>query len=136
MMLKKLSFTDLLKQVIVRVQDGTGLRCYDDIPLNAPAPFYFAEIVGLRPANTKTMYVDVFTVYIHAIAKASNSSIEIYKLIQELEEAMTKDIVLPCEYNLLLQTGQGLNTIKIDETNEKHAILSYEFKINYGFKIK
>lgn len=135
-MLKKLSFIDLLREVIIKVEEGTGLRCYDEIPKNAPSPFYFAEIVGLRSENTKTMFVDVFTVFIHAISKPSNSSIELYNLVQNLEEAMTREIELPCEYNLLLQTSQGLNSMQRDETNEKHAVLGYEFKVNYGFKIK
>ncbi len=135
-MLKKLSFLDLLKAVIDLVEKGTGMRCYDSIPKNMPSPLYFAEIVGLRPENTKTMYVDAFTVYIHAIAKPSDSSIEVYELIQALEQAMTREIELDCEYDLLMQTSEGLQGIQTDETNEKHGILSYEFRIVYGFKIK
>lgn len=135
-MLKKLGFIDLLEAVIDLVEEGTGQRCYDSIPKNMPSPLYFAEIVGLRPENTKTMYVDAFTVYIHAIAKPSDSSIEVYEMIQDLEEAMTKEIDLDCEYDLIMQTSEGLQGIQTDETNEKHAILSYEFRICYGFKVK
>lgn len=135
-MLKKLSFIDLLKAVQQRVEQGTGLRCYDDIPKDAPSPLYYAEIVGLRPENTKTMYVDVFTVFIHAIAEPGSSSVPVYKLIQGLEEAMTVDIDISDEYWVMNQTNQGLSRIQTDETGEKHAILGYEFKITYGFKTK
>lgn len=135
-MLKKLGFVDFMKSVIERIEEGTGLRCYDDIPKNAPSPFYYAEIIGLRPENTKTMYVDVFTVFIHAIAEPSNSSVGIYKLIQDLEEAMTKEIGIDDIYTVMLQSSQGLQRIQTDETNERHAILAYEFKICYGFKTK
>lgn len=135
-MLKKLSFIDLLKAVQQRVEMGTGLRCYDDIPKDAPSPLYYAEIVGLRPENTKTMYVDVFTVFIHAIAEPTTSSVPVYKMIQSLEEAMTVDIDIGEEYWVMNQTNQGLSRIQIDETGEKHAIMGYEFKVTYGFKTK
>ncbi|MCR2045488.1 DUF5072 family protein [Anaerosalibacter massiliensis] len=135
-MLKKLSFIDFYKAIQEKIESKTGLRCYDDISQDAPSPFYYAEIVGLRPENTKTMYVDVFTVFVHAIAEPGGSSIGIYKLIQELEEAMTERIDIGEEYWILEQTSQGLQRIQTDETNEKHAILAYEFKICYGFKIK
>lgn len=137
-MLKKLGFVKFIKSVIDRVELGTELKCYDAIPRNAPSPFYYAEIVGLRPANTKTMFVDVFTVFIHAIAEEqeNNSSVAVYKMIQDLEEAMTKEIDIGCEFRLIEQNSLGLQNIQTDETNEKHAILSYEFKICYGFKAK
>ncbi|MBV1817339.1 DUF5072 domain-containing protein [Bacteroidales bacterium MSK.15.36] len=135
-MLKKLSFIDFYKAIQNKIESKTGLRCYDDIPKDAPSPFYYAEIVGLRPENTKTMYVDVFTVFVHAIAEPGGSSVGVYKLIQDLEEAMTEKIEIDEEYWILEQTSQGLQQIQTDETNEKHAILAYEFKICYGFKVK
>ncbi|NBI08244.1 DUF5072 family protein [Senegalia massiliensis] len=137
-MLKKLGFVEFIKAVMDRVETGTGLRCYDAIPKNAPSPFYYAEIVGLRKADTKTMFVDVFTVFIHVIAEPqeNNSSVAVYKMIQELEEAMTEDIDIDCKYTVISQDSLGLQRIQTDETNEKHAILSYDFKICYGFKIK
>lgn len=137
-MLKKLGFVEFIKAVINKVEEGTGLRCYDAIPKNKPSPFYYAEIVGLRPANTKTMFVDVFTVFIHAIAEEqdNDSSIAIYNMIQDLEEAMTSEIDIDCKYTVISQDSLGLQRIQTDETGEKHAILSYDFKICYGFKVK
>lgn len=96
----------------------------------------FAEIVGKRPAHSKTMWRDVFTVWIHAVAEPGESSVGIYGLIQELEEALTEDIELPEGFDLIMQTNNGVQTIKTDETNEKHAVLAYEFMICYGFKCK
>lgn len=135
-MLKKLSFIYLLKAVITAVQNGTGLRCYDYVIKGTKSPFYFAEIVGLKPDNTKTMFIDVFTVYIHAIAEESPSSIGVYNMIQALEESFTKDITLPEGFTMFLQSSQGLKRILTDETGEKHAIMAYEFKVCYGLKIK
>ncbi|MCQ6963936.1 antigen B, partial [Methanolobus chelungpuianus] len=68
------------------------------------------------------MYVDVFTVFVHAIAEPGGSSVGVYKLIQDLEEAMTEKIEIDEEYWILEQTSQGLQQIQTDETNEKHAI--------------
>lgn len=135
-MLKKLGYVELFKAVQEVVEENTGLRCYDSIPKNAPSPFYFAEIVNVRPENTKTMFIDVFTVFIHAIAEPNKSSMDIYRLVQDLEEALTKEIKLCEEHWVLSQTSQGLNGIQTDETGEKHAVLAYEFKVVYGFKIK
>ena len=82
------------------------------------------------------MWRDVFTVWIHAIAEKGDSSVQIYELIQNLEEALTEEIILPEEYELVMQINNGIQTIKKDETNEKHAVLAYEFMVCYGFKCK
>lgn len=135
-MYKQIGLTDLLSAIQKKVQDNTGMKCYDAIPDNAPSPFYFAEVIGKRPAHSKTMWRDVFTVWIHAIAEPGDSSVQIHKLIQELEEALTEDIELPEGFELVMQTNNGVQTIKTDETNEKHAVLAYEFMVCYGFKCK
>ena len=135
-MYKQLGLLDLIHAVQEKVERKTELRCYDVVPDNAPSPFYFAEVVGKRPAHTKTMYRDVFTVWIHAIAEPGESSVRVYELIQLLEEAMTEDIILPEGFELILQTNNGVLSIKTDETNEKHAVLAFEFTVCYGFKCK
>lgn len=135
-MYRQLGLLDLIHAVQEKIENKTGLRCYDAVPDNAPSPFYFAEVVSKRPAHTKTMYRDVFTVWIHVIAEPGQSSVRIYELIQLLEEAMTEDITLPDGFELVLQTNNGVQSIKIDETNEKHAILAFEFTVCYGFKCK
>lgn len=135
-MYTQLSFLDLIAAVQEKVEDKTELKCYDAVPDNASSPFYFAEVVGKRPAHTKTMWRDIFTVWIHAIAEPTDSSVPIYGYIQMLEEALTEDIRLPESFELVMQTNNGVQTIKTDETNEKHAVLAYEFMVCYGFKWK
>ena len=49
---------------------------------------------------------------------------------------MTVDITLPDPFELLLQTDGGVQTIKTDETGEKHAIVNYDFMVCYGFICK
>ena len=82
------------------------------------------------------MYRDIFTVWIHAIAEPKDSSVPIYQLINNLEEALTEDIELPDWVQLIMQTNNGVQTIKTDESNEKHAVIAYEFMVCYGFKCK
>lgn len=135
-MYKQLGLVDLIHGIQVKVEEKTGVKCYDAVPRNAPSPFYFAEVIGKRPAHTKTMYRDVYTVWIHAIAQPGDSSVQIYEMIQQLEEALTEDISLPEGFELILQASNGVQTIKTDETNEKHAVLSFEFTVCYGFKCK
>lgn len=133
---ERLNFTKLLAAIQSKIQGKTGLKCYDAVPKNAKSPFYFAEIIQTLPANSKTMYRDNFTVYIHAIAKENNSSVGVYELIDGLQEALTEDISLPEPFDLVMQTDNGVQTIKTDESKEKHAILSYTFTVCYGFKCK
>ncbi len=133
---KQLGLVDLISAVQSKVKGNTGLKCYDAVPVNAQSPFYYAEVIGKRPSHSKTMWRDVFTVWIHAVAEPGESSVQIYDLIQKLEEALTEDIVLPDEYELVMQTNNGVQTIKTDETKEKHAVLAYEFMVCYGFKCK
>lgn len=135
-MYKQLGLVDLVSAIQKKVYDNTGIRCYDAVPQNASSPFYFAEVIGKRPVHSKTMYRDVFSVWIHAIAEPTDSSVSIYELIQKLEEALTEDIELPEGFELLMQTNNGIQTIKKDETNEKHAVLAYDFMVCYGFKCK
>lgn len=133
---KQMGLVDLISAIQKKVEDRTGLKCFDAVPTNEISPFYYAEVVGKRPAHSKTMWRDIFTVWIHAIAEPGESSVQIYELIQKLEEALTEDIDLPEEYELIMQTNNGIQTIKIDETKEKHAVLAYEFMVCYGYKCK
>lgn len=135
-MYKQLGLVDLIHGIQAKVEEKTGVKCYDAVPRNAPSPFYFAEVIGKRSAHTKTMYRDVYTVWIHAIAQPGDSSVQIYEMIQQLEETLTEDISLPEGFELILQASNGVQTIKTDETNEKHAVLSFEFTVCYGFKCK
>lgn len=133
---KQMGLVDLISAIQNKVEERTGIRCYDAVPINKISPFYYAEMVGKRPAHSKTMWRDIFTVWIHAIAEPGESSVQIYELIQKLEEALTEDIDLPEEYELIMQTNNGIQTIKTDETKEKHAVLAYEFMVCYGYKCK
>ena len=135
-MLKKLSIVELHAAIKNKVEQKTGLRCYDEVPEDEPAPFYFAEIISKRPENTKTMWCEVFTVHIHVIAEKTKGSVAVYELIKKLEEAMTESVHLPDYVDLLMQTEQGMQNLKTDETGEKHAIMAYEFKVCYGFRTK
>ena len=135
-MYKQLGLVDLISANQEKVQSNTNIVCYDTVPDNVPSPFYFAEVVGKRPAHSKTMWRDIFVVWIHAIAEQGGSSVQVYEMIQNLEAALTEDIELPEGFELIMQTDNGIQTIKKDETGEKHAVLAYEFMVCYGFRCK
>lgn len=135
-MLKQLGLVELIAAIQKKIDKNTGLKCYDAVQKDTPSPFYFAEVISKRLAHSKTMYRDIYTVWIHAVAEPGESSVSIYKLIQKLEEALTEDIELPEGIELIMQTNNGVQTIKTDETKEKHAVLAYEFMVCYGFKCK
>ena len=133
---KQMGLVELIFAIQKKVESKTELRCFDAVPENEPSPVYYAHVVTKRPAHSKTMWRDIFTVWIHAIAEPGESSVQIYELIQKLEEALTEDIELPEEYDLIMQTSNGIQTIKTDESGEKHAVLAYEFMVCYGYKCK
>lgn len=133
---QKLNLTDLIAAVQDKIEAKTGLRCYDHVDLNTESPFYFAEVVRLTPANSKTMYRDNIEVYIHCIAAKSLSSVGVYNLIDDLQEALSEDIELPEPFELIMQTDNGVQTIQTDETGEKHAVVGFTFMVCYGFICK
>ena len=133
---QKLSPVTLIAAVQEKVEALTGLRCYDHVPLNEASPLYFAEITRIQPANSKTMFRDVYSVAIHCIAEESPSSVGVYNLIENLQSALSEDIILPEPFELVMQTDNGVQTIKTDETGEKHAIVNFDFMVCYGFVCK
>ena len=133
---QKLSPVTLIAAVQEKVEALTGLRCYDHVPLNEASPLYFAEITRIQPANSKTMYRDVYSVAIHCIAEESPSSVGVYNLIENLQSALSEDITLPEPFELVMQTDNGVQTIKTDESGEKHAIVNFDFMVCYGFMCK
>lgn len=135
-MLKKISLTDLHATIKDKIEDKTGLRCYDVVDTDIRGPFYFLQCVGKQDNSTKTMFVEDFKFYVHAISDTDRAT-EIYDLIQKVEEALTEDIDLGCEFNLVRQTEDGIVQILTEQgTKEKHAVLSYTFSVCYGYKVK
>lgn len=133
---QKLSPVTLIAAVQDKVESLTDLRCYDHVPLNEESPLYFAEIIRIRPANSKTMFRDVYSVAIHCIAEESPSSVGVYNLIENLQSALSEDIILPEPFTLVMQTDNGVQTIKTDESGEKHAVVNFDFMVCYGFMCK
>lgn len=135
-MYQKLGLTDLVSAIQIKVNEKTGLSCYDEMSLDATRPFYFVEVVQKKSANTKTMLRETFNVDIHIISEPSSKLERIYKLIQMVEEALSENIELPNAFELIFQNEDGLKALKTEETKEKHAILSYKFMVCYGYKLK
>ena len=133
---QKLSPVTLVAAVQDKIETLTDLRCYDHVPMNEESPLYFAEIIRIRPANSKTMFRDVYSVAIHCIAEESPSSVGVYNLIENLQSALSEDISLPEPFTLVMQTDNGVQTIKTDESGEKHAIVNFDFMVSYGFMCK
>lgn len=136
-MIQRLNVALFMGAVINAVEARTGLRCYDNAE-NAESPFYCIEFIESKPANTKTMFVDHFTVWVHAISEAPHpwSSVPVLTLAHKLEEAMSTDIDVPEPFHVVRQEYGGMKTVKKDESGEGHAVLEFEFFICYGFKCK
>lgn len=136
-MLKKLSFIELVSAIMNLIKSNTNEKVLDFVPLNEKSPFIFIEATGKQPSDSKNMFCEIYSVNIHAIAEPYEGNTAIYKLINEIEEALTVDIVLPEGFTLIYQISDGVSTIFDEEkTDEKHAVIPVRFKIAYGYKIK
>ncbi|WOD61762.1 DUF5072 domain-containing protein [Niallia taxi] len=134
-MLQKLSFISVLAGVIQKVEENTGLRCYDAVPKDNPVPYYHAEMLGSIPEKSKTMQKDRYQVVIH-VHTEGNGSTKVFEAIQKLEEALTEDINLPGDYKVTLQVPNGVSQILNEADGTKHAIVGYDFVVFSGYKMK
>lgn len=137
-MLKRLSIAEFLGCLISHIEEATGIPCYDS-PDNRESPLYSVQLIRSEPAHTKTMYVDHFEVWVHCISepvRPQYSNAPVLALVQTLEEAMSDDVALPEPYRMYMQVYNGLQTLKMDESKEGHAVLSYDFHVCYGFRCK
>lgn len=136
-MLKKLSFVDLVAAVIALLKKNTNIKVYDFVPQNESSPLIYIEAAGKEPNDTKAMFCEVYKANIHAVAEPYKGNTAIYKLINEIEEALTEDITLSEGFDLVYQISDGVEAIYEEpKTKEKHAVLPVRFKVAYGYKIK
>ena len=135
-MFKQLGIVDLLAAVKDQVETGTEYPCYDSRPSAVTGPYYYAEVSGKKPDHTDTLYRDVFTVPIHAVTGTEGTSEQVYRMIQQLEEAMSEDIALPNDFYLAMQSGTGAQAITTETTGEYQAVMDYEFTVGYGLRCK
>lgn len=134
-MLSKIKFIDVFNSIKGQIERNTGKTCYDYIPKDVKPPFYSLEFLPKRSENNKTMWVEVWTIWVHCYAESDESRLGIFTLIEALEEAMTEELSLPDEAILLSQDDGGV--IRLDkEKDEFHAVLEFSFKISYGYKAK
>ena len=137
MMLKQLSIVDLISAVQQQIEKNTKYKCYDFYPKRTKSPFYIAELYESVPNNSKTTYRTSYTLNIHAISSPSDSNVELYDMIQSLDEALTEDIELPDGYQMVAQMNMGVNAIYYEEeTDERHAVIKYQFMVAYGYIAK
>ncbi|KAF0092174.1 MAG: antigen B [Fusobacteria bacterium] len=136
MAIKKLNFKHVIGGIISKLKENS-IKAFDIVDPNQTTPFCYIELVNVKAANTKTSNMDVFTVWIHAFADSTNSSIPVLNLCQEIEEALTEDINIPEPFWLVSQGVTGLNSLyQENETQEKHAVIELELKVCYGFESK
>lgn len=136
MRLKQFPITSLIAAIQKTVQDGTGKKCLDFVPKDQPSPFYYVEFIGSQPGNSKTMFVTDYTVYIHVISEESESTVPVYKYMDDLSESLTEDISIPDPYWLVFQRNDGVKSVYREETGEVHGVVQYTFRISHGWKAK
>lgn len=133
--LRRLPPADLLAAVVARVSDGTGVRCVLN-PRDEESPLYSASLVGTRPGKSKSMFLDVYDVQLHAISAPSMDAAAVLGMVAALEEAMERDVELGCPFSVVRQVDVGVQNVKRDPTGEWHAIVAYEIAVSYGLIAK
>lgn len=134
-MLRRLPPADLLAAVVARVSEGTGARCVLN-PDDEESPLYSASLVGTRPGKSKSLFLDVYEVQLHAISAPSGSAEAVLGMVGSLEEAMQQDVALACPFSIVRQDYMGIQNIKRDPTGEWHAVVAYELTVSYGLMAK
>ena len=132
--LVRLSPVALLGAVARLVEDGTGVPCGTS-PQVEESPYYFVEFAGSRPARSRTMWLEDFTCYVHAVSVPSESQVGVLEMVASMEEAMGACVELPAPFHLALQTEDGVQRVKQDPTGEWHAVTAYTFRVSYGLKV-
>lgn len=136
-MIQRLSLAVFLGCLIEAIEDGTGVKCYDS-PENRESPLYSVELQSTQPENTKTMYIDAITVWVHCISEPVRpySNAKVLGMVQKLEQALMGGFGLPAPFSLYRTTCNGVQTVKKDETDEVHAIAEFTFRVCYGLRVK
>ena len=134
-MLRRLPPADLVAAVVARVSEGTGTSCVLN-PDDEPSPLYSVSLVGSRPGRSKSMFLDIFEVQLHAISAPSGSAEAVLGMVGALEEAMAQDVALGCPFSIVRQDYMGIQNVKRDPTGEWHAVVAYELTVSYGLMVK
>lgn len=136
-MLRRLSIAEFWGLLLDHVQGLTEIPVYTS-PYERKSPFYYLELLGSDPVDTKTQYIDRFKFAIHAISRPTRpfSFAPVLEMVQEIEEVMTEPMQLARPFWLVDYSFDGVRSVQKDETDEGHAVLDYHFDVSYGFKIK
>ena len=100
------------------------------------SPFFFVEFAGTRPVKSRTMFLEDFTCYVHAVSAPSESQMGVLQMVADMEEAMEAVVSLPAPFHVAQQTEDGVQQVMRDPTGEWHAVVSYTIRVSYGLKIK
>lgn len=134
--LVRLSPVDLVGAVARLVESGTGTRCVTTVRKDDESPFFFVEFAGSRPARSRTMWLEDFTCYVHAVSAPSESQMGVLQMVAAMEEAMEAVVSLPAPFHVALQSEDGIQRVARDPSGEWHAVTAYTFRVSYGLKIK
>ncbi len=133
---QQLGFVDFVKAIKRTMEMKTHLPCYITIPSQISSPFCYIEGIEKKMVDSKSMWKEIFTVFIYIIGEPSDDFMKISNDIHELEQALKDGIALPQEYKLMKQTNNGIQMITLEDTKETHAVINYDFMISYGYKYK
>lgn len=134
--LVRLSPVDLVGAVARLVESGTGTKCVTTVREDEESPFFFVEFAGTRPVKSRTMFLEDFTCYVHAVSAPSESQMGVLGMVAAMEEAMEAVVSLPAPFHVAQQVEDGIQRVMRDPSGEWHAIVSYTIRVSYGLKIK
>lgn len=136
-MIKKVGLVQFFQSTKKLIEINTNLTAYDYVPVDEKPPFYMIEIFDKRTENTKSMWGEIFNVMVHVVADKSDSKEQVYELITKLEEAFTNELRFDDDnISVIRQDEVGLQSLEKEDTGSWHAIVEFEIKLCYGFRVK
>lgn len=133
--MRRLSPVDLVGAVCRRIRDGTGLDCLTD-PKDRRSPYYAVLLEGSRPGKSKAMRLDVFTLSVYCVSAHADTQGPVLGMVGDAEEAMERDIDLPCGFTVVKQVDTGVQSVGSVPTGEWSAVIGYEITVSYGLIAK
>lgn len=111
---------------------NTTYKVFGHVADGTPSPFLFLSIADVvEDGRTKNTNGRSYYVVINAVSKEAKSKAEINNMVTDVWKAMSEEIELPEGFSLMAQEFISGPNIKLEETKEYHATLTYKVRVFY-----
>ncbi|WP_099224125.1 DUF5072 family protein [Listeria costaricensis] len=131
-MLERLSFTYIVQETVVRIEEQTDYPCLDFLPLRGEGAYFALETDEQEDVDSKTAWKTAYRYFIHAYAP---TKAVLYAMIEQAEVSLRTKIALPPGYDIERQAGAGKQKMEMLAEDQFHAKIGFETVILHGDKM-